>query len=416
MTNPQNILLSQCLKIIEQQLQWGAAEDWKQRDYEQLSDLIFEKTGTRLSLSTLKRVWSGNFTSAPQPATLNALAIFAGYSNWNQFRTSFVHLPANTLTEPTPLLSRNRKKVIVSIILTLLTLVTVFILFSGKSKVVNVPFTYKVLSTGLPNTVVFSFDIRRVNARKFYFQQTWNDRGRVQIPSNSSNYTSIYYYPGYHTAKLFAGKNIIAEKKVHITTKGWAGIAFAESTLTIPMYVTDSIQDGILYFPVNTLEKNKPGFTKGDYNVRFYNISEFGSISADQMEITARLKNDREHGGLTCQDTRFYLWGEHKMMIIPFCDPGCVANIDLAVSDNFISGRNNDLSPLGINLSDWQTIKLTAENNYLYIRTNSTEYKVSYSKPMGKLMGIMIEFKGSGALDSVAVTNKSDNKVLRWDF
>jgi hypothetical protein len=266
----------------------------------------------------------------------------------------------------------------------------------------------------MPNTVVFSFDIHNVNARNFYFQQTWNDRTRVQIPSTSSNYTSIYYYPGYHTAKLFAGHNIIAEQKVHITTKGWEGMAFAESTLTIPLYLNDSIEDGMMYFPVNTFESLKPGITKGDYWVRFYNVSEFDSISADNMEITTKLKNDIEHGGLTCQDARFYIWGEHKMMIIPFCNPGCVANIDLAVSDIFIPGKNNDLSPLGINLSDWQTIHLTTENNYLNIKTNSTAYKASYTKPLGKLMGIMVEFKGSGAVDSVVV--KSKNKVLRWDF
>lgn len=415
MSNPQ-VLLSQCLRIIEQQLQWGPAGGWKQRDYEQLSDLIFEKTGTRLSLSTLKRVWSGTFSSAPQPATLNALAIFIGYDSWNHFRASAVQQPVTAPDKPTSKQSWRRKNIAIVSVITFLVIAAGVLLFSGKSTMKKIPLSHKILTEGMPNTVVFSFDIQHVSARRFYFQQTWNDRTRVQIPSNSKNYTSIYYYPGYHTAKLFAGNHVIAEQKVHITTKGWEGLAFAESTLTIPLYLADSIQDGMMYFPVQKIENLKAGITKSDYWVRFYNISEFDSFSADDMEIVAKLKNDPEHGGLTCQDARFYIWGEHKMMIIPFCNPGCVANIDLSVSDNFIPGRNNDLSPLGIDLSQWQTIHLVTGQNHLNIKTNSTTYQTSYTKPLGKLKGIMIEFKGSGALDSVVLKNTANNKEFCWDF
>src|SRR5262245_33362422 len=48
-------LLAACLAHIETALGWGNASDWSNADFDNLSDKIFEKTGTRLSLSTLRR-------------------------------------------------------------------------------------------------------------------------------------------------------------------------------------------------------------------------------------------------------------------------------------------------------------------------------------------------------------------------
>lgn len=423
MNNPHSVYIVRCLELIEQKLQWGTSREWKQRDFEQLSDLIFEKTGTRLSLSTLKRIWSGTFSNAPQPATLNALVIFLGFESWNHFRASFRN-EERKVTNDKVNRSWSRKKIITLGIAPLLAIAGVVIIYSlsfmrGDNLDENgdiVPFTYKVLSSGVPNTVVFTFNIDSIKASRFYFQQTWNDKTRVSIPVSSKNYTSIYYYPGYHTAKLFAGNKKIAEEKVLIKTNGWEAMAYAGTTLSIPVYLNDSINDGLLYFPVADIEKKKEGITKGDYCVRFYNIAAFDSISADDFELTARIRNSIEHGGLTCQDVRFFIFGEHKMMIIPFCSPGCVGNLNLSVSDTYIAGQNNDLSAMGINLTEWQNITLTSYRNLFNVKTNATSYKTTYKKSMGKLMGIMIEFNGSGALDSVELRNKTGPGVLKWTF
>ncbi len=423
MSNPHSVYIVRCLELIEQKLQWGTSREWKQRDFEQLCDLVFEKTGTRLSLSTLKRIWSGTFSSTPQPATLNALAIFIGYESWNHFRAS---VGSEERKETIVKTSRNwsQKKVIKTIVAPLIAIAGVIFILSlsfgwGDNQTENtniVPFTHKILSSGVPNTVVFSFNLDSINASRFYFQQTWNDKTRVPIPVSSKNYTSIYYYPGYHTAKLFADNNKIAEEKVLIKTNGWEAMAYAGTTLSIPVYLNDSINDGLFYFPSSLIEKKKEGITKGDYCVRFYNIAAFDSISVDDFELTARIRNSIEHGGLTCQDVRFFIFGEQKMMIIPFCSPGCVGNLNLSVSDTYIAGQNNDLSALGINLNDWQNITLTGYRHSLNITTNTTSFKTTYKKPMGKLMGIMIEFNGSGALDSFELRSKTGPAVLKWTF
>src|SRR5207247_1852456 len=56
------------------------------RDFEYLSDLIFEKTGSRISISTLKRIWKDENNRLPQVYTLNVLAGFAGFESWSVFK------------------------------------------------------------------------------------------------------------------------------------------------------------------------------------------------------------------------------------------------------------------------------------------------------------------------------------------
>ncbi len=58
-----------------------------QAEFEHVCYLIEEKTKILISLSTIKRIFNGEFQRLPQVSTLNALAIFIGYSGWQDFKT-----------------------------------------------------------------------------------------------------------------------------------------------------------------------------------------------------------------------------------------------------------------------------------------------------------------------------------------
>lgn len=57
------------------------------KDFDMLSEMVFARTKTLVSPSTLKRLW-GYVKSevAPREGTLSALARFVGYSDWGEFR------------------------------------------------------------------------------------------------------------------------------------------------------------------------------------------------------------------------------------------------------------------------------------------------------------------------------------------
>jgi len=86
--------------------------------------------------------------------------------------------------------------------------------------------TDKTVSKGVPNTVVFTYDLSQVTADSFSIQQSWDKRYREPIAKEGNHLSLIYYYPGYHKAKLIANDSILQIKPIHITTNGWFPFAF----------------------------------------------------------------------------------------------------------------------------------------------------------------------------------------------
>lgn len=80
--------INKCLGLVEEKLGYSPGAQWTHRDFESLSEQIQVKTGTLLSVSTLKRVWNSRFKSLPQKATLDALAQFIDYKDWFDFVAS----------------------------------------------------------------------------------------------------------------------------------------------------------------------------------------------------------------------------------------------------------------------------------------------------------------------------------------
>lgn len=64
------------------------SEGMVQRDLEFLSESIESKTGVLISLSTIKRLIHGEFSRLPQIATLNAIAVYLGYQNWQSYKST----------------------------------------------------------------------------------------------------------------------------------------------------------------------------------------------------------------------------------------------------------------------------------------------------------------------------------------
>src|SRR5258708_7485501 len=105
--------LDKLLKLIEKQLGWGSSLDWQSKDFEQLGELVFEKTKISLSPSTLKRIWGRvEYHHLPSMTTLDTLAKFAGFENWRTFNINdpekeIDHAPAEVITAK----SANRYKI-----------------------------------------------------------------------------------------------------------------------------------------------------------------------------------------------------------------------------------------------------------------------------------------------------------------
>ena len=80
-------LIRQVKHLYEEKTGWGDSDLWKNQDFLELSQMIFDRTGIALSHVTLKRIWGKvRYESLPHTNTLNTIVQFLGYGNWREFR------------------------------------------------------------------------------------------------------------------------------------------------------------------------------------------------------------------------------------------------------------------------------------------------------------------------------------------
>src|SRR5690606_11448274 len=70
----------------------------------------------------------------------------------------------------------------------------------------------KVITEGVPNSVIFNYDATSASDQdSIFIQQSWDKQLRRQVKRTESHHTSIYYYPGYFRAKLVVNDRVVKE-------------------------------------------------------------------------------------------------------------------------------------------------------------------------------------------------------------
>jgi hypothetical protein len=248
--------LQKCLTLIESQLGWGSSANWTNYDFEKLSDIFHEKTGVRLSVTTLKRIWGKlKYDSAPTLTTLNALARFAGYEDWRMFRQRQEKLFIQTDTSepiltPTPVSSKSKSRYywFLALIPLVLAGYALFSITAANRELDPKLFSFKadkIMTEGVPNSVVFHYNAKAARTDSVFIIQTWDMRRRTHVSKDKNYHSAIYYYPGYFNTKLIADNQIVKTHDLWITSDGWLCLAEDEPT---PVYFKkeECIKNGIV--------------------------------------------------------------------------------------------------------------------------------------------------------------------------
>ena len=410
---------------IEEKLSWKQSADWKQRDYEYLGEIIYEKTQILLSVSTLKRIWASEVKTVPHLSTLNALAKYAGYNDWYDYKKKsgigFLDteekLPSGS--KASIILKRFLPKIVVALIL-FFTFYMLFFNSSGKSNFEEVTFTSKkVVKTEVPNTVIFNYDISMIKADSFFIQQSWDSRMRGKINPANHQFTSIYYYPGVHRAKLYVNDEMVKEHFVHINTDGWLPLVRYELNQLIPIYLPGIkfMKDGRLYLSKEELSDYDIPVNEKDYFVEYYNVRDFNNLSGDDFTLETKVKSPVSEGADACGDVIVIMLCEYGRQAVNIGTPGCAANFSQKVIDGWIRGRENDLSMFGCDMNSWNKIIFTAKNHKVTFSLNDKKiYETEYKKTAGRLYGIHYMFHKTGSVDYVKLKNGKNEIVYEDDF
>lgn len=438
-SKPEAYYLLLCKKMVEEKLGWGSSDNWSHADFVEISEKISEATKINLSVTTIKRLWGKvNYSGSPSGSTLNALALYLGYENWRSFKLDQgegdIESPATAqeaaasaaVEEPVAVKDdntrRNNKRLLVPFFTLLLVCLAAALFYAGKEKEVaplaaaKIVFNSEPLAKGIPNTVVFNYDLSAFDFDSAFIQQDWDARKRQQISKENKQHTSVYYYPGHFNAKLVINDQVVKEHGLLVPTEGWLGFVEREG-YKVPVYILPDklIEQGALHVSPKVLEANKVDTGK-DFGMSYANARDFG-VEGDNFTLEAAVKNSMEEGGQLCQEVMILIDGASGVMWFPLSAPGCVGNLSLNFGEVHVSGKNQDLSAFGADLSRWNQVKcVVKDKNVSLFLNDSLVQTLTYKQSVGKVMGINFKFRGAGAVDYVRLLNGADEVVYSDEF
>lgn len=418
MAKSEERLINLCKAQIEQKFSFGLGRGYTQKDLEILCSEIETKTGVVISLSTIKRLWRGDYKQSPQLATLNALAALLDFKDWKEFKS------ANQVTK------RTARKISSKAIVMLAGGVTfaAFMIFSFATRTStrspsrpiikgDVAFeASKTVATGIPNTVIFKYNVSNVVADSFYIQQSWNLPHRFPLDPKERVLTNIYYESGFHTARLIANDSVIAVQPIHIISNGWeAHIYRSDSDPEIADLKNERfITNGQLHIDSNILVRRNVDLTK-KFHTRITNSQPF-NLHSDNFKFSTRLKVERVFHEL-CPWMDLIIVTDVKAFRVSLTGKGCETKAGYRLGEIIKSGSNNDLSALGCDLFDWQDLELTVETRSATIYLNGRPaYHEDYHENFGNIMALIYIFDGTGSIDHATLKDGNDEVVFRDNF
>ena len=396
-------------ETIENRLMWGPAETWSNYDFEKLSDEILKETGVNLSVSTLKRFFGKvAYRSKPSVTTLNTLARFVNYEDWRDFESKQESEPIAFKNPEPPKQEQKspempvRMYVFTGVILIFLVASALYFRSRPKYNPEDFSFSSKtVLTSGLPNSVIFDYDASNVEEQDSVFiSQSWDIRRRVAVDKNGRHHSSIYYYPGYFKAKLMAGDFILKEHDIQIITDGWLSVLEAPWGER-PTYfdLEETRIDGGVSVTEELIEKYGEDLKKEHPSVRFYNQKDISGFMTDNFEFETEVKSDFGGGSNACQQVQVYLQAKDDIMIIPLTQPACVGDLFLAAYGFGTQSTADDLSGFGCDLNDWVKLRVSCKDRHCTFYVNEIKaYEADIQNPASEIVGVQYRFGGTGAV------------------
>jgi hypothetical protein len=424
----EKFLVKEAMEMLCRQNGLGVTHTLTQRDMEFLCETLQATTGVAISLSTMKRLLKGEFSRVPQIATLNAIAKNLGFSHWQQFKATHSNPEKNnSTTTPVPAnvppVSWNRRIRRAALVILAL-VVTVFALSSivhnenkRPQNIESASFSIQRASMDeVPNTVVFHYNVDEVDADSFFIQQSWDRNRRMKIRKGHYAVTDIYYEPGYHTARLIANDSIIRTIDVSIPTDRWVVYVKDQSPAAKPDYFKSccEFKDGVLMVDDVKLKSSGIDITTEKEFVYTY-FPTMIAVSSDNYSLRARIRM-KEVRSTRCPYIMVEVFCQRYFMFFRGTPKGCSGESFLQFGENFLSGKNHDLSSLGYDVTEWMDVEVIVRNRDVRIVVGGKEsFQTSYKNTGGLLTGVGFISNGLVEIDHVHLTGVDGTDVVNFD-
>jgi hypothetical protein len=405
------------LNRIEAMFEHGPGANWTNQDFSQLSDNIYNTTGKRLSITTLKRIWGRAETKTnPSLTTLNILSEFAQYQGWREFSLSVNISERRQIKNGRREIFTKRSIIIGTAFISIVFLLLLTFTSSEKNgssptdyMQEDIVFVLDKVASGYPNTVIFEYDVGELSYDSLFIQQSWDENKRTSLKKRKGLVTTTYYYPGYFLAKLVVDSTTIKEEELYIPTKGWQGMLIGESSEFTYLRPDDILLDGKLHIGPGIFEqmnRAKPSEMFLSY------LAERPEINGSDFAVETEFRMPDPTERSICKNIRLTVTGTKEVLSFQFGIPGCVGDLMFFLNKEMISGRDNDLSAFGIETDDWTKCKVKVKDDQVKVFLNGMlVYTYSLQSDIGKIGGVQWMFQGLAeirALDIYDSANRMD--------
>lgn len=410
--------LIRCRKLIENQLGWGDGQTLTRREHELLSEKVFDKTGVLLSMSTLRRIWNDDFKNIPHKSTLDALAVYVGYSNWQHFTESQVKLDIRVGKKANPV-----KIIIIGAFVVLIAVVIIMYIQSKPQSIEiagPVVFNYHQKNKDdVPNIIVFDYDVSNVIADSYYIVESSRNYLKKKLNVKKGQMTSSYFIPGNYEAFLVADDSIVSKLNIEILSNSWvAMINYLDKPENVPFYIYEDeiINDGKIGVVQEMLsEKQIP--VNNRLNMTLSNTFNSGYDSDSGFVYTTRIKLEKAEISLSSPKIYLGILFAKGYGFVPLVNNGGQHNLQLVFGDAYLSSNDSDLSGFGCDIYNWQDVKIISERSEISIFINDVPVtQFTYLSKLGELKGYSFTFDGIGSVDYVSTESLKNETIYFNDF
>lgn len=453
-TNHSFLYLERCCQLVVEKTGKPAISEWTNRDYINLSHILYRKTDVQISASTLKRIFGKLKTKDryyPQAATRDALTQYIGFVDWEDFvenspiiteaekneaplpggvekaNASAINqikdlvIPAYKDAEEKPVNERIRKKAKISLPVWIAAAVIIsIVVFLAVRKSSTDPMPGQVHLICIkpegeaPHTTTFKLDLpEKFAAAADNFTIEFGDGHTASKITPSSSVSHYYEVPGRFYARLRYKGEVYDTVAVYLKSAGWTATAFTpDDTIRVyPVQKNDLGKKGRL--EISAEDVRSAGVdTSRTFFVYFANARPL-NIDGDNFELVSRLTTSQPRPGVRCSQVNLYLFGERSSHSVIFIKPGCENWASFNFSGVKRDGKYEDLGFLGADLTSGGEVKLRVANKKVSLFVDQKLlYETQYTYPLKRIYGMQITFTGIGKVDNLVLKDLKTGEVF----
>lgn len=409
MTKSNYKIFEKLLSEIEQKLNWGNATFWTNKNYSDLSEKIEKETGIKISLSSVRRMFGRtNEIKNPQTETKNALARFAGYNSWDNYK----------------MLKSKSRVLIIKLIISIFTSLAIISFgsflfkkfYSKRAETTEMNYNLTPLKGKAPLTVTLNYSIPKNSNLSYsiYFGEYFHNKNYIKLDEEKSN-INYTYYRSYVYRVYLKNNGIIADTStVVVKSDFWDIGAIDESHSRYVKINKNDLELKNLHIPTSYLKSKGIDTLKG-YYTEFKKV-DFWGVPLNKMKLSFKYKQKEIPGSRGCYDLNLVLRGNKSDIKLISWNKGCESLSEILIGNTKIKGRYHELNNFSFNLSEWNSFEINSQKDTVKILINKKE---AYSGPLKfsneELKLIHFYCKGASSIKDVKLNNENDNIIFN-DF